>query len=212
MSKVAYLFSPVTKEYVGEYSCQESPLEPGVFLMPANSTDVKVPKAAEGQVAVWAGDEWLLKPDYRNKTVYSAQSGVIVINPNVDTYKDFWFALPADYAVITDVEERKILSLLYDVKVSNNKILLEPIPATKTDIAAKLAELDISCKTHIANHFGAADIQIYNLMLTLGEISLDETKAYANSVEMDKKWYFYKDKIQTAQTKVELAEIMFVWE
>jgi hypothetical protein len=39
--------------YIGPDVAQESPLEPGVFLMPRNSTDVKPPKAKKGFFIVW---------------------------------------------------------------------------------------------------------------------------------------------------------------
>ena len=37
---IAYTYNPITMEFVGESSVDESPLEPGVFLMPAYSTEV----------------------------------------------------------------------------------------------------------------------------------------------------------------------------
>lgn len=40
---IAYTYNPVTMEFVGESSVDESPLEPGVFLMPAYSTEVAPP-------------------------------------------------------------------------------------------------------------------------------------------------------------------------
>jgi hypothetical protein len=40
---IAYTYNPITMEFVGESSVDESPLEPGVFLMPAYSTDVAPP-------------------------------------------------------------------------------------------------------------------------------------------------------------------------
>lgn len=41
---IAYTYNPITMEFVGESSVDESPLEPGVFLMPAYSTDAIPPK------------------------------------------------------------------------------------------------------------------------------------------------------------------------
>jgi hypothetical protein len=40
---IAYTYNPITMEFVGESSVDESPLEPGVFLMPAYSTSVVPP-------------------------------------------------------------------------------------------------------------------------------------------------------------------------
>jgi hypothetical protein len=54
------------------YSCEEgifhavgiadeSPLEPGVFHIPAHATDIKPPSFEEGEMAVFADGEWTVK-------------------------------------------------------------------------------------------------------------------------------------------------------
>jgi hypothetical protein len=47
--------------YVGEVDADESPLEPGVFLIPAGCVELPPPAVAEGKVAVWEGGVWLVK-------------------------------------------------------------------------------------------------------------------------------------------------------
>lgn len=37
--------------YVGTTTADESPLEPGVFLVPANATEIKIPES-------WPDDQW----------------------------------------------------------------------------------------------------------------------------------------------------------
>ena len=44
---IAYTYNPITMEFVGESSVDESPLEPGVWLMPAYSTEVSPPEFNE---------------------------------------------------------------------------------------------------------------------------------------------------------------------
>ena len=44
--------------YVGQSTADESPLEPGVFLIPANATATSVPSYTDGQRAVWNGSFW----------------------------------------------------------------------------------------------------------------------------------------------------------
>ena len=46
--------------YTGSSDADESPMEPGVFLMPANSTTVKPPQAPAGKRARWNGGVWKL--------------------------------------------------------------------------------------------------------------------------------------------------------
>ncbi len=46
----------VSGDYIGEYMCDESPLEPGVYLIPAHCTKVAPPEFdKETQVCKWSG-------------------------------------------------------------------------------------------------------------------------------------------------------------
>jgi hypothetical protein len=56
--KDAYSFHPNTGVFLGVDFAQESPLEPGVFLLPAGATFVEPPQVSEGQHAVWNGNSW----------------------------------------------------------------------------------------------------------------------------------------------------------
>jgi len=56
--KDAFSFHPQTGVFLGVNFAQESPLEPGVFLLPAGSTFVEPPQVSENQQAVWLGDSW----------------------------------------------------------------------------------------------------------------------------------------------------------
>lgn len=44
--------------FVDLYIAQESPLEPGVFLVPTNATEIPPPKTSENERAVWSGQGW----------------------------------------------------------------------------------------------------------------------------------------------------------
>jgi hypothetical protein len=44
--------------YVGEEKAYESPLEPGVFLIPNRAVEIQPPTIDEGNVAKWDGDNW----------------------------------------------------------------------------------------------------------------------------------------------------------
>lgn len=58
---LVYCFNPTTKVYTGSTWADESPLEPGVFLIPAHSTATPPPAAPQGLQAVWDGDSWELE-------------------------------------------------------------------------------------------------------------------------------------------------------
>jgi hypothetical protein len=47
--------------YIGESIADESPLETGVYLIPAHATEIEPPKAGKGKIAVWLNDGWELQ-------------------------------------------------------------------------------------------------------------------------------------------------------
>lgn len=56
-----YHYHPQTGFFLGIAEADESPLEPGVFLLPANATFQKPPATEEGKNRVWSGEEWELQ-------------------------------------------------------------------------------------------------------------------------------------------------------
>lgn len=58
-----YSFHPSTGFYVGTTIADESPLEPGVWLMPAHTTETR-PPAFDVQMerARWTGEAWTVEP------------------------------------------------------------------------------------------------------------------------------------------------------
>lgn len=45
--------------FVGFTEAEESPLEPGVFLMPAGTVDAPAPNISQDHRAKWDGDQWV---------------------------------------------------------------------------------------------------------------------------------------------------------
>lgn len=60
-TKTVYQLDPLGY-FVGEASARESPLEPGVWHLPAGTIEVKPPSVADGQRARWIGGDWLIVP------------------------------------------------------------------------------------------------------------------------------------------------------
>ena len=56
--KEIYNYHPATGEFVGASYADESPLEPGVFLIPANSTEMKPPAPRAGFARIFDGEKW----------------------------------------------------------------------------------------------------------------------------------------------------------
>ena len=56
-----YHYEPSTGIYLGQTVADESPLEPGVFLIPAFATEIEPPNTPEGFIAVFNGSVWSLE-------------------------------------------------------------------------------------------------------------------------------------------------------
>lgn len=69
-TKTVYNYNPETGEYKGTGEAHESPLEPGVYLLPAHSTEAEPPEAGAGHVAVFADGAWTLVDDHRGEVWY----------------------------------------------------------------------------------------------------------------------------------------------
>jgi len=70
-----YHYNSVTKEYVGISQANESPLEPGEYLIPANSTTIAPQNVGQNQVSVYESGVWSIKDDYRGTKYYKKSNG-----------------------------------------------------------------------------------------------------------------------------------------
>jgi hypothetical protein len=76
--KTIYNYHPKTGEFLNEAPADESPLEPGVALIPAYATIIKPPKTASREVAVFADGQWKVKADWRGAALFSTTDGSAV--------------------------------------------------------------------------------------------------------------------------------------
>ena len=70
VTKTVYNYNPDTGEYLGLETAHESPMEPGVYLLPAHSTEAEPPEAGEHQAAVYRNGAWTLVEDHRGEVWY----------------------------------------------------------------------------------------------------------------------------------------------
>jgi len=54
MTKTVYNYDPLTGAFISEALADESPLEPGVFMVPANATELK----PSSQKDIWCAGKW----------------------------------------------------------------------------------------------------------------------------------------------------------
>jgi hypothetical protein len=55
-------YHPDTGIYLGQGKADESPLEPGVWLIPAHATEQEPPQPGEGEHAIWTDEGWDVQP------------------------------------------------------------------------------------------------------------------------------------------------------
>lgn len=60
--------------YVGPVEADESPLEPGVFLLPAGCVEMPPPPAPEFKIACWISPDWHLLDYFGGLVVYNVQT------------------------------------------------------------------------------------------------------------------------------------------
>lgn len=61
--------------YVGQTEAEESPLEPGVFLIPGGCVETAPPKIPENKAACWSNEKWSLVDYFDGLIVYSITTG-----------------------------------------------------------------------------------------------------------------------------------------
>lgn len=148
---IIYSYNKETFEFTGTFNASESPLEPGVFLIPAYSTDVEpneVPGTEEALVFDTEQNTWSKVPDYRGITfsVVDAESSIfqklatlglgeelpanfINTTPPIDTYLTKWDSLTQEWVNPLDDREQYLVSLenvLYERKI-RYKLESDPI-------------------------------------------------------------------------------------
>jgi hypothetical protein len=69
-AKLVHHFAPETGEFLVSSSADESPLEPGVVIIPANATIMQPPSVSPGEVAVFRSDGWEIVEDHRGITCW----------------------------------------------------------------------------------------------------------------------------------------------
>ena len=79
MTKTAYLYDEKTGEFLHSVEVHECPVVAGDYHKPACSTWQELPLVAGGEVAIFAGDKWSIKPDYRGEFWYDADGAKVEV-------------------------------------------------------------------------------------------------------------------------------------
>ncbi|MDR0736137.1 MAG: hypothetical protein LBF51_04770 [Zoogloeaceae bacterium] len=134
-----YNYSASTGEYTGEGVAFPSPLEAGVYLVPANATTTPPPQAGEYEAALFdvAQNQWTLAPDYRGVTLYDKESGAEL------AITAFW-ETPGDYPDHTEIAPPELAEnqrAVWQGDAWGVEDIPPPVPASVTMRQARLALL-----------------------------------------------------------------------
>lgn len=102
MTKIIYNYHAETGEFLSQAEADESPLEPGVYLQPANSTDQKPPVNKPGETAQFDGQAWCLVKDVRGVWFDGSGREVQIDRINADTAGMSRTLPPSDGCVLVD--------------------------------------------------------------------------------------------------------------
>ena len=76
-----YNYHSEYKYFINTSIADESPLEPGVFLIPAHATDIESPTCDSNQIQIFNGTSWDIIEDKRG-IYYSTQTQEVIENCN----------------------------------------------------------------------------------------------------------------------------------
>lgn len=98
-----YNYHSDTKEYISKTVAVPSPLEPGVYLVPACASTLAPPEPQEGMAIVFEGDAWGLVEDHRGLVIYSVTTAASMIMADLGAVPQGFTALlpPAKFPVWT---------------------------------------------------------------------------------------------------------------
>lgn len=65
--------------YVGETVAEASPLEPGIWLIPARCVEITPPVIPERKAALWDGERWQVIDSYHGLTAYNTKTRAPIV-------------------------------------------------------------------------------------------------------------------------------------
>ena len=135
-----YNYSPLTGEYIDSVELRESPLEAGVFLVPACCTTTALPEAPTGYAACWNGSAWALVEDHRGEAGYV--NGVASVVTDLGAYPEGWSTMPPAPAPNAAIDAQILaLEALQTPRRIREAALTEAGRAWLADLDAQIAAL-----------------------------------------------------------------------
>ena len=148
-----------TGEYLGQGKADKSPLEPGVWLIPAHATAAQPPTASADQRAVFVNDSWQLRP------IPEPEPEPEPLSPEpTPSYTAFWDALLAS-TVYGSIRTQSMASLPMNTLATEFIALLGDAKAGRPNEAAIQASMSAVFAT---GTFTTADAEEFTDALAAG--------------------------------------------
>lgn len=92
---ICYGYDSYTGAYAGEVQAEESPLEPGVWHYPANTTSIAPPTFSLKQIPVFKDGAWTITADHRGERWWTAEGeDVLITTPGDPNAMDLFITNP----------------------------------------------------------------------------------------------------------------------
>lgn len=130
--------------YTGTTVADQSPLEPGVWLIPGGCVEVAPPAVPEKKAALWNGRKWLLVDSYQGLTAYSITTRAAVVIEQAGE-------LPVGYT----------LEVPAPGQIWSNGHWVDDVPAVlDLRYSAQLAAINAACLQEITGGFWSAALGV----------------------------------------------------
>lgn len=168
-----------TREFLAVGQADYSPLEPGVWLIPAHAYQCDAPEPKEGFVAVRSADgtEWAHVVDHRGKTIYSTATGASAECLTLGELTADW-TLTAPKTEFDEwdngewVPDQAALDAARLALVAKKKSLLNQLSTTSITTLQYAADLDMATEEETATLKAWKVFQVY-----LSRVPADPTAA-----------------------------------
>jgi len=144
--KLVYHYSPSTGEFTGTSEADPSPLEKGVWLLPANATFAEPPEAPAGHRAVYSeSDGWGLREDLRGTVVWFADGTSKIVDQLGPLSADASIDPPATVSAEQRRQQRDSLLAQSDWTQLSDTLLDQPeLKAAWAAYRSQLRRLDLA--------------------------------------------------------------------
>lgn len=205
-TKIVYSYNQETFEYSGESTANESPLEPGVFHIPANTVDVSPHPIPENKWPILANNEWSYVDYYKNVELYNINTKEKKSNWKIGEIPDFSifvYEKPLD----NDLHQKYDTNLkqwTHD-EISENTALDLSITNTINIYAQKLITSGFA--SNAVGEFHWYDSEIEDQLNLTGVVALKQDMQYKCSL-MNKNAVVADSKAWIQHTAAQLEKVM----